>query len=209
MNDLIKFFEEIGRLKQTSRRGWLLRKVESPESIADHNFRLILIGWILPKIKKYRINFGKLTKMILAHDLYRLYYGDDTPYDFMIKKDDQVDTKIFEKWPPRERPERIEKAFEEKRRKLKDFLADLPTDVRKEVLNMWEEFEFGGSNEAKFARQLDRLETLLQAIQYEREGKEVNSYPFWREVKETVDHPILLEFMEEIDKYYYSPSKKK
>src|SRR3989344_853195 len=207
MEEIIKFFEELAKFKGTPRRGWVLRKVKSPESIADHNFRLLLLAWILPRVKNYKLDFEVLVRLILAHDLHRTSYGDDTPYDFLLNKGGSTDPKLFEIWPPKDKEEQVEKNFEEKRKKLKKFLSSLPEELAKEIADLWEEFEQGISKEAKFARQLDRLETLMQSIHYERDGESVKSYPFWREVKEAVDDPLLLKFMEEIDKYYYVSHK--
>ena len=208
MEEIIKFFEELAKFKETPRRGWVLRKVKSPESIADHNFRLLLFAWILPRAKNYKLDFDKLVRLILAHDLHRTSYGDDTPYDFLLNKGESTDPKLFEIWPPKDREDRVEKNFEQKREKLKKFLSSLPEEFAMEIADLWEEFEQGISKEAKFARQLDKLETLMQSIHYERDGESIKSYPFWREVKEAVDDPLLLKFMEEIDKYYYVSHKK-
>lgn len=207
MENLIKFFEEISRFKHTPRRGWELRGVKNPESTADHNFRLFLIAWIMPRVKNYDIDIERVLSLILFHDLYRLYYGDDTPYDSLIKKD-EPGKEVFETWPAHQKEDRILKNYEKKLEDLKKLIAPLPVNLRDDILDLWEEFEKGVSKEAKFVRQLDRLETLMQAIHYERAGEPVKAYPFWREVKEFVDDPVLLEFMEEIDKYYYLSHKK-
>lgn len=36
MKDLVKFFHDIGTLKEIPRRGWVIRDIKNPESIADH-----------------------------------------------------------------------------------------------------------------------------------------------------------------------------
>ena len=57
------------------------------------------------------------------------------------------------------------------------------------------------------ARQLDRIETLLQALEYEKKDKQVNILSFWYQLKELADDPVIIEFMEGLDSYFYNYRK--
>jgi len=47
-------------------------------------------------------------------------------------------------------------------------LAGVPGDGPSELEAIWNEFEAGDTEEAKFAQDLDKFEMLLQAVEYER-----------------------------------------
>jgi len=46
----------------------------------------------------------------------------------------------------------------------------LPPELQKEILSLWDEYENAGSQEAKLAKALDKLETLLQHTQGKNMG---------------------------------------
>ena len=55
MDEIIKFFIEIGKLKGMPRRGGLSREVKNPESIAEHIFQSYHYGtgfWRRKKIRR-------------------------------------------------------------------------------------------------------------------------------------------------------------
>jgi putative hydrolase of HD superfamily len=54
-----------------------------------------------------------------------------------------------------------EKAMQE-RKDLLDLIDPLPTELRAELLALWEDYEAAGSPEARLAKGLDKLETLIQ-----------------------------------------------
>jgi len=77
MSSLLKFFIQIGKLKEAKRSGWLAYGVKNPETTADHVFRAAILAWALNK--KKGLNEGKVIKTILVHHLYEAYIGDITP----------------------------------------------------------------------------------------------------------------------------------
>jgi len=44
MDKTIKFLSELGKLKEMPRRGWVIRDIKNPESIADHTFRVAIMA---------------------------------------------------------------------------------------------------------------------------------------------------------------------
>jgi len=207
MKKLIEFFIKIGRLRKMVRRGWILIGAKEPASISDHLFRVAMMSWILSKGKKVDFDMTKAIKIALIHDLCELYAGDLTPYDTdsVLPKDKEKWPELFDKWPrfSKEDKERIASERHQKEKEsLEKILKDLPSEMADELKGLWLEYESGVSKEARFVKQVNRLETLLQALEY---GKEENKRPFkswWIGTKERIDDPLLLEFMEALDQSF-------
>lgn len=207
MVDLIEFFLEVGRLKDLKRSGWLLRKVKNPESVAEHSFRAAVMAWVLGQERG--LDAGKLLKMLLIHDLVEARAGDSTPYDDLVTPSADLE-KLLSNWPRRTKVEK-ERLFKEKHTRelkaLNETIAKLPSKIKKEMYGLWMEYDIGNTLEGRFARQLDRIETLLQALEYEKKHKNVNVLSFWYQLKELADDRLIIEFMEEMDKYFYGYKK--
>lgn len=204
MEDLINFFIKIGKLKKKKRRGWILRGIKDPESIAAHTFRMAIMAWLFSTRK--RLNITKILKMSLIHDLCEVYAGDTTPYDSLLPKNKRKLREIVKKWPRFSKREK-EKIFREKYKKekkaLEKLILKLPPPLKKEIRTLWADYENGLTPEGRFIRQLDRVENLLQALEYWQENKEFPIGPWWIQIGELVDDPILLEFLKSLDKKFH------
>ena len=65
-------------------------------------------------------------------------------------------------------------------------------------------YEEGFSKEGRLVRQTDRIEKLLQAIDYKnRNIYKPNIDPYWVQLKTLLDDPTLIEFVEKIDRWYF------
>lgn len=198
MQDILNFLTELGQLKKKKRKGWQLRGVKDPETIADHTFRVAIMAWLLGE--KRKLNINKIIRMALIHDICEIYAGDTTPYDNLLNKKNKKEwSKILRKWPRLSKIKK-EKFFLEKYKKekksLKKIISVLPSNLKKEIENLWNEYEKGSTREGRFVRQVDRLENLLQALEYWKKNKQFSMEPWWVQIEELVDDPILLEFME-------------
>ncbi len=206
MKDIINFLIEIGKFKKLKRKGWVLRKVKDPESVAAHTFRLALAAWILGK-EKGGLDEEKLIKMALIHDLCELYAGSITPYDHFWPEDKKKQKELL-KTLPRFSKEGEKKLIFEKRRKeqkaLINFISKLVPERRKEILHLWLDFDKRLSKEGRFLKQLHKIENLLQALEYWEEDKEGFPIgPWWIEAEERVEDPFLIEFLDQIRKKYH------
>lgn len=203
MKNLLNFLIEVGKLKRIPRRGWVLRGVKNPETIAAHTFRMIIFAWLLSKKKKLNVN--KIIKISLIHDLCETYAGDTTPYDSLIF-DKKEWAKVTQKWPRFSKKEK-EKLFQEKYKKenraLKKLILNLPPDLKKEIRNLWIDYEEGLTREGRFVRQLDRVENLLQALEYWEKDKKFAIEPWWIQIEELVDDPVLFEFIKALEKKFH------
>ncbi|CAN1811569.1 5'-deoxynucleotidase HDDC2 [Linum perenne] len=140
----IDFLSLCHRLKTTKRAGWVKRDVRDPESIADHMYRMGLMGLILPDIPG--IDRDKCVKMAIVHDIAEAIVGDITPSDGVPK--------------------------EEKSRKEAEALDHMCKLLgggsrAKEIEQLWKEYEDNSSPEAKLVKDFDKVEMILQALEYE------------------------------------------
>lgn len=204
---LIEFLTSIGKLKTTKRRGWIYggAREEETESVAGHSFRLALMAWILRGRRRFDVE--KLIKMSLAHDFVTVYTGDTTPFDDLISGDFNKDKKILEVWPTRSEKEKKRLTLERRHAEhgaLEKLVRHLPIELKDEMRSLWFEYEEGFSKEGRLVRQVDRIEKLLQAIVYKANGVyKPNIDPYWVQLKTLLDDPVLIDFVEQIDKWYY------
>jgi 5'-deoxynucleotidase YfbR-like HD superfamily hydrolase/uncharacterized protein YndB with AHSA1/START domain len=144
----IAAYYEINQLKQLYRQGWLQRGIPKSlcESVAEHSFSmallaLLLMDWISPDLDRQQVLL-----MALIHDLGEIYAGDFTPADGV----------------PLEEKHGLEA------RSIQHVFGDLPDGQR--YLQVWQAYAQGESPEARFVKQVDRLEMALQASIYARRG---------------------------------------
>ena len=161
LKQLLDFFHLTGKLKAEKRRGWVDRGVENAESVSDHSFRFALMTMVFSK--RQGLDVDKAVKMALVHDLPEAICGDIA---IRIKEE-------LQKMPNHEK-QKTERAA------LDEIVSDLPEDLGKEMKELWEEFEAKETKEAKLLYELDRLEAIFQAIEYEKNGNfEVSLQEFY------------------------------
>ena len=153
---LAVFLSLCGRLKRLPRSGWLIGGVSraAVESIADHVSRTVLITSILCDLinsgKEYSVDSEKALKMALLHDLPEVYTSD------MGKETTQyIGLEVRRK-------------AEEKA--LKDLLDMLPHELQEDYWDILAEFSKQKSIESQLVRVADKLEAVLQALEYEKAG---------------------------------------
>ncbi|HYH78426.1 MAG TPA: HD domain-containing protein [Longimicrobium sp.] len=142
---LLRFFHLAGRLKETPRAGWALRGVASPESVAEHSHRVALLALVLAPRARPPLDVARCVALALVHDLAEALVGDITPYDGV--------------------------SADEKHRREDDAMREMAALAGDEsLLAAWREYDAAASAEARFVKELDKLETVLQAAEYERRG---------------------------------------
>lgn len=208
----LNFFVEAGKLKGMPRRGWVIRGIKDPESIAEHTFRVALMVWVLSEMKKENLNIERVVKMALIHDLCEVYAGDATPYDSILPADKKARQEMLKSWPrfsKKERERINKKKFTKEKKALQKIVSKLPSELGKEVKNLWLDYEKGLSREGRFFRQTDRLESFLQAIEYWKKYKKMPQGSWWIQARELFDDPILLFFVDAIDNEFHKDEKPK
>jgi hypothetical protein len=160
--------------------------------------------WYLSQ--RRRLDKVVMVLMLLVHNLHAVEIGDHSPHDVFLEKIKDVD-RVIETFPwiglKQEKEVIMKKNLEKESDAVDKLFKYLPPDLRRELKYLWLEFKTGTSKEGRFARQVDRVETVLQAMEYHQKDKSVSPTSFWLGIKELIDDPALLEFVESIDKYYY------
>jgi putative hydrolases of HD superfamily len=141
-----ELFRAAGILKTVQRKGWTKAGITDQESVADHSFRMAIIGAYLSEESK--LDSAKVIRMCLIHDLAESVIGDLTPEEKVSeethrKEEDRVNHAIFSSLSDRER---------------KEFLLD------------WQELLEMRTREAKLVWQIDKLEMGLTMKDYIRKG---------------------------------------
>ncbi len=214
MKSFIDFFVTIGKLRKIPRRGGVLIGSKFPATITDHLFRVAMMAWVLGKESKINLNFRKVFMMALAHDLCEFYAGDVTPYDHdsILPKDKKQWPELFDRWPRNTmagKKRNIADKYKREKKGLERVLGALPTGIKKEIKNCWLEYSLAANKEARFVKQINRLETLLQALEYGRE-ENIHVYKsWWIGSKERIDQPLLIKFMNALEKEFPEKNNRK
>ncbi|KAJ4958870.1 hypothetical protein NE237_025981 [Protea cynaroides] len=150
----IDFLSLCHRLKTTKRAGWIRKEIQDPESIADHMYRMGIMALIASDIPG--VDRDRCIKMAIVHDIAEAIVGDITPSDGVPK------------W---------EKSRRE-REALEHMCKLLGGGSRaKEIGELWMEYEENSSPEAKVVKDFDKVEMILQALEYESEqGKNLEEF---------------------------------
>ena len=135
----INFIKEIDKVKYIQRKTKLFNS-DRNENDAEHSWHLAMMTIVLAEHADAPIDVVKVLKMVLIHDIVEIDAGDTFIYD-TAKNHSNTD---------------------EERLAANRIFGMLPKEQADEFIAVWEEFENGETNEAKFARSMDRLEPLLQ-----------------------------------------------
>ncbi|PHH66085.1 hypothetical protein CDD81_610 [Ophiocordyceps australis] len=147
----LAFFHLLERLKTTKREGWRRFGISHGESISDHMYRMSIISMLAPPSLAPRLDMARCIKMCLVHDMAELLVGDITPLDGV---------------PKAEKNRRETSAM--------DYLSSLLNKgnqcaaVGAELRAIWQEYEDADTLESKFVHDVDKMELLLQMVEYER-----------------------------------------
>ena len=135
------FIHEIDKLKYIQRRTKLLNS-DRNENDAEHSWHLAMMAIILSQHSNTAVDILKVVKMVLIHDIVEIDAGDTFIYD-TVKNHTNTNEELLA---------------------AKRIFGILPEEQAQEMIAVWEEFEEGKTEEAKFARSMDRLEPLLQNV---------------------------------------------
>ena len=143
---IIEVFYEFNHLKCLYRQGWLRHGVtkEQCESVAEHSLGVTLLALFLADAYFPQLDRMKVVLMGLLHDFGEIYAGDIVPGKMSLADKHELERKS------------VERVF-----------ARLPKG--REYLAVWQEFEDSQTPEARFVKEIDRLEMGLQASIYEAE----------------------------------------
>ena len=135
----LAFIREIDRLKLVLRQTRLMDGSRR-ENDAEHCWHLAMMALVLGEHAPGDIDLARVLKMLLLHDIVEIDAGDTFLY--------------ADSYASAAKAERETAAAER-------IFGLLPEDQASEFRMLWQEFEARQSEEAKFARALDRLQPLL------------------------------------------------
>lgn len=150
----LPFFHLLERLKTTSRAGWRRFGIDNCESISDHMYRMSILTMMAPASLSSKLDILKCCRMALIHDMAESLVGDITPVDPVSK--------------------------EEKSRRETETMDYICTTLLgkfngglngKDVRAIWQEYEDSETPESLFVHDVDKIELLLQMVEYERAHK--------------------------------------
>ena len=143
---VLDFLRASERLKATHRSAYISDGQQ--ESVAEHTWRLCLMALLLaPEFPD--VDFTRLVKICLVHDLGEAVGGDVPAPEQVRRKAAGLATG----------------KGDQERRDLLTLLEPLPVALKSEIAELWDEYEAAASPEARLAKGLDKLETIMQHTQ--------------------------------------------
>ena len=165
---IVDFLRALGALKDLPRVGWPLRGVRNAESVADHSYRvavlaMVLADWIADN--GALLDAEKTMRMALLHDIPEAKTGDI----------------------PKPVSRRFPSGFKAKMEaEAADALLSPMGILGGRYRALLDEYEQGGTLESAVVHAADKLETLLQAYEYEASGSR-RLEDFWANARELSD----------------------
>ncbi|XP_013176896.1 PREDICTED: HD domain-containing protein 2 [Papilio xuthus] len=174
---ILEFLELVGRLKHVKRTGWVLCNIEDCESIAGHMYRMGLMTFLLTEENNpTKLDRFKCLQIALVHDLAECIVGDLTPHCGVS-------------------PEEKKRQEDEAMKKI----AELTGIAGDRMYDLYKEYENQTSPEAKFAKDLDRYDMILQAFEYEkRENAPKKLEEFFKATEGKFNHPFIKDLVIEL-----------
>lgn len=134
----LRFLVEIDRLKTVVRQSPLIDKSRR-ENSAEHSWHLAMYALLLDEYACGPVNTNRVIQMLLLHDVVEIDVGD-----FPIHSGSSGELQA-----------------EQEAGAAARLFGLLPDEQGKELLALWQEFERADTEDAKFAKALDRFQPLL------------------------------------------------
>ena len=145
LSRMVELIHELGLLKRYPRTGWLIAGVGQPESVAEHSFRAAVIATLIAAGEG--ADPQRAAFLALLHDTQETR-TTDLPY-------------LTKRYVQRAAPNQA----------ITDEQVDgLPDAAARPIREAVAEYERQASLEARCARDADKLECLVQALEYRERG---------------------------------------
>ncbi|AGQ91108.1 HD domain-containing protein [Vibrio parahaemolyticus] len=157
---------ELDKLKSVLRRTRVKSAEGRLENSGEHSWHVALMAVLMEEHANAPVDICRVMKMLLIHDVVEIDAGDTFVYDIAASK------------------EQAEKEIQAAER----LFGMLPTDQGQELLALWLEFEAAQSDDAKYAKALDRLIPML--LNYHNNGQSWKENSVTREQALTINKRI-------------------
>ena len=124
--------------------------IEDGESVSDHMYRMAILAMVAPTTIASRIDISRCVQMALIHDMAESIVGDITPVEGVSKA---------------EKSRRESEAMDYISERL---LGHVPGLSGQRIREIWQEYEDDETTNAHFVHDLDKIEHVLQMVEYER-----------------------------------------
>jgi putative hydrolase of HD superfamily len=168
----------IERLQALKRTGWVRRGVNNPESVQEHSVtcRSLVISEINSLTEFSAKGKEDLLDMLEIHD----WAESDPEVGDIVILETNANKETLKKEKARLELEAMTKICE----KL--------GDKGRIILELWKRFENGQDALSSFAHQVDKLQAMEKAFEYEKEGQTVSAQDFIEHNEEKIIHPVLI-----------------
>ena len=180
MTGILDFLRAAERLKTTTRSAYT--SAGTAESVAEHTWRVCLMALVLHD-QVPEVDFAKLVKICIIHDLGEAIGGD-------VPAPEQARRLAADPGSAKAAKERED---------LLTLVAPLPRAVGAEIVALWDEYEAAESPEARLAKALDKLETILQHTQGDNPPDFDYRFNLGYGRRFTADHPVIVALRQILD----------
>ena len=141
MDKQLAFLQEIDKLKSVVRKSPLIDQSRR-ENSAEHSWHLAMYALILADSSNQAIDINRVIRMLLIHDIVEIDAGDHPLHGAA----DNGQQEVLEQ-------QAAQRLF-----------GLLPENQGRELIELWREFEPGTSDDAAFAKALDRFQPLIHNV---------------------------------------------
>ncbi|HHX8600416.1 TPA: HD domain-containing protein [Vibrio alginolyticus] len=157
---------ELDKLKSILRRTRVKSAEGRLENSGEHSWHVALMAILMEEHANAPVDICLVMKMLLIHDVVEIDAGDTFVYDTAASQ------------------EQAEKEI----RAAERLFGMLPSDQEQELLALWHEFEAAQTDDAKYAKALDRLIPML--LNYHNNGQSWKEHGVSREQALTINKRI-------------------
>ncbi|MGP1390992.1 MAG: HD domain-containing protein [Vibrio diabolicus] len=157
---------ELDKLKSILRRTRVKSAEGRLENSGEHSWHVALMAILMEEHANAPVDICRVMKMLLIHDVVEIDAGDTFVYDTAASQ------------------EQAEKEISAAER----LFGMLPSDQEQELLALWHEFEAAQTDDAKYAKALDRLIPML--LNYHNNGQSWKEHGVSREQALTINKRI-------------------
>lgn len=191
-----------------------MHRIKDSETTASHIFRMAMLSWVLGR--KKGLNMEKVLKMALVHDICEVFTKDETPYDPLLPmkinspENQKKIIEILKKWPKfslNQKKKKVSLKYKRELQALEKLVANLPPDLKTEIMELWVDFEKRRTREGRFVHQIDKAENFLQGIEYWKKYGGIQKDLWIRWIKEIFDDPTLIEFEKTMENHFFGKKK--